>query len=62
MQEYIENGARLGWLIDRRRRHVYIYRPDRKVEVLKNPSSVSGDPELPAFTLDLTEVWDPDAE
>ena len=34
----------------------------REVEVLKNPSSISGDPELPGFTLELAEVWDPDAE
>jgi len=56
MEEYIRNGARLGWLIDPDRRHVHVYRPDREVE------AVSGDPELPGFTLELAEVWDPDAE
>jgi Uma2 family endonuclease len=62
MEEYIHNGARLGWLIDPDRRLVHIYRPNREVEVMKNPSSVSGDPELPGFTLELDEIWDPDAE
>jgi Uma2 family endonuclease len=62
MEEYIQNGARLGWLIDPDRRRVHVYRPDREVEVLKNPSAVSGDPELPGFTLELAEIWDPDAE
>jgi Uma2 family endonuclease len=62
MEEYIQNGARLGWLIDPDRRRIHVYRPNREVEVLKNPSSVSGDPELPGFTLELAEIWDPDAE
>ena len=59
MQEYIDNGARLGWLIDPQDRTVYAYRPDQDVETLKNPEIVSADPILPGFTLDLTEVWDP---
>ena len=61
MQEYIENGVRLGWLIDALdpRRRVYVYRPGAAVEVLENPESVSGDPELAGFTLDLTPIWEP---
>src|SRR5205085_11484093 len=47
MEEYIQNGARLGWLIDPDRRRVYVYRPNCEIEVLKNPSTVSGEPELP---------------
>ena len=57
MEEYVENGVRLGWLIDPRQRHVYIYRPGKAVEVLEDPATVSGDPELPGFTLDLLEIW-----
>jgi len=57
MQEYIENGARLGWLIDPEQKRVYVYRPDAPVEQLENPVSVSGDPTLPGFALDLREVW-----
>ena len=57
MQEYIDNGARLGWLIDPEPRHVYVYRPDAPVERLDNPESVFGDPVLPGFVLDLREIW-----
>ena len=59
MQEYIANGAQLGWLIDPLDRSVYIYRPNRDVEILQNPETISADPTLPGFTLDLREVWDP---
>jgi Uma2 family endonuclease len=57
MLEYIANGARLGYLIYPPQRRVWVYRPDREPEQLDNPSSVSGDPELPGFVLDLTEIW-----
>lgn len=57
MQEYIDNGARLGWLIDPKRRVVEIYRPDREVEILPSPSTVFGEDVLPGFVLDLTQVW-----
>ena len=59
MQEYIANGARLGLLIDPQDRRVYIYRPNRDIEILRNPESVSADPILPGFTIDLREIWDP---
>lgn len=57
MAEYIENGARLGFLIDPLKDKVHVYRPKKEPECLKKPKSVSADPELPGFTLDLTEVW-----
>lgn len=57
MQEYIDNGALLGWLIDRKNRQVYIYRPEVPVERLDNPASVSGDPLLSGFVLDLSKIW-----
>ena len=58
MQEYIDNGARLGWLIDPLEQRVYIYRPGRPVEMQDNPSSVSGDPELLGFVLQVHELWE----
>lgn len=58
MREYIENGVALGWLIDTRTRKIHIYRPNEKVEILDNPPTVSGDPLLAGFVLDLTEIWD----
>jgi Uma2 family endonuclease len=57
MQEYLDNGARLGWLIDPIERKVYIYRPQAPVECLDNPQTISGDPVLPRFVLELGRVW-----
>jgi Uma2 family endonuclease len=57
MQEYLENGTQLGWFIDPRHRRVYIYRQGKEVEVLKDAATVSADPILPGFELQLTELW-----
>jgi len=57
MQEYIENGVRLGWLIDRKHQTVSIYRPNQDIEILAQPLSLSGEDILPGFILDLTEIW-----
>ena len=57
MKEYMDNGARLGWLIDRKNRKVEIYRQNQEVEVLDNPETLSGEDVLLGFVLDLTEVW-----
>ena len=59
MEQYVANGARLGWLIDPRQKRVHVYRPGHDMVVLDHPTSVSGDPELPGFVLDLTAIWDP---
>ncbi|MBD2207762.1 Uma2 family endonuclease [Calothrix sp. FACHB-1219] len=56
MQEYIENGARLGWLIDRKNQRVEIYRPGKDVEILDNPVSLSGEDVLPGFVLNLQQI------
>lgn len=57
MQEYIDNGVSLGWLIDRKNRTVYIYRPNQSPQRLENPDQVSGDPELPGFNLPMAKIW-----
>ncbi len=57
MVEYIENGARLGWLIDPKNKRVHIYRANGEIEVLENPDKVSGENILENFELDLTEIW-----
>lgn len=57
MQEYMENGARLGWLIDPETQHVHIYRPGCEVEVLSAPVRVSGEDVLLGFVLDLSDIW-----
>ena len=57
MREYIENGARLGWLIDPTEKKVHVYRANKSVEVFENLKSVSGEDVLQGFELDLTEIW-----
>ncbi|MBJ7898961.1 MAG: Uma2 family endonuclease [Cyanobacteria bacterium RI_101] len=57
MEEYITNGAVLGWLIDRQNRQVYLYRPHRQPEILNAPEVVSGAPELPGFELVMAKIW-----
>ncbi len=59
MDEYIANGARLGWLIDPLELRAHIYRPNTPVETLERPQSLSGEPELPGFTLYLNPIWEP---
>ncbi|MFN6564321.1 MAG: Uma2 family endonuclease [Nostoc sp. ChiSLP01] len=56
MQEYIENGAQLGWLIDRKNKRVEIYRPGKDVEILNNRTSLSGENILPGFVLNLEDI------
>ena len=60
MQEYLDNGAQLGWLLDPLTRRVHVYLPQRSPEILEAPSTVSADPLLPGFVLDLQKIWEPD--
>ena len=57
MEEYIDNGASLGFLIDQKNRDVYIYRSGVGVECLNNPATVSGESVLRGFVLDLSKIW-----
>ncbi|ELS03804.1 hypothetical protein Xen7305DRAFT_00035280 [Xenococcus sp. PCC 7305] len=57
MSEYLDNGASLGWLIDRKNRQVYIYCPNQDVQCLDNPVTVNGDSLLAGFNLDVTKIW-----
>ena len=59
MDEYVTNGTRLGWLIDTETRCVYIYRSGRVVECVDQPLTLSGEPLLVGFTLDLGPIWNP---
>ncbi len=56
MVEYIQNGCLLGLLINRKNQQVEIYRPDREVEILNNPSSISCEDVLPGFVLNLQSI------
>ena len=57
MEEYLANGVHLGWLIDRTNRKAYIYRPGQAVEILDDPETLSGDPELSGFCLDMSRIF-----
>ena len=58
MQEYLDNGAKLGWLIEPLAKSVEIYRPGQPVEISNNPQTLSGESILPGFSLDLTKIFD----
>ena len=54
MRLYVQNGALLGWLIDARNRHVYIYRAGQpEPELVEDPEILSGEDLLPGFTFDV---------
>ncbi|MEH2070296.1 MAG: Uma2 family endonuclease [Nostoc sp.] len=57
MREYIDNGVRLGWLINRKSRQVEIYRQGQKVDVLDSPATLSGEDILKGFVLNLGMIW-----
>ncbi|MEC4805318.1 MAG: Uma2 family endonuclease [Jaaginema sp. PMC 1079.18] len=57
MQEYMNNGARLGWLINPKNRTVEVYRVGLETEILTNPKQLSGAEIVPGFVLDLRQVW-----
>ena len=57
MEEYVENGAELGWLIDSQERTVYIYRPRTAVQRVAEPTTVSGEPLLAGFRLEVQRLW-----
>jgi Uma2 family endonuclease len=56
MQEYIENGVRLGWLIEPKQQYVEIYRQGQEVEILQSPTTLSGEDILTGFILDLQGI------
>ena len=55
--EDVANGAKLGFLIYPPERQIYVYRPDQIPQRVDNPPSISANPEVPGFTLDLTKIW-----
>jgi len=57
MEEYLANGTRLGWLIDRQNQKVHIYRPNQEPVILSSPETVSGNPELLGFELVMAKIW-----
>jgi Uma2 family endonuclease len=57
MEEYLANGAALGWLIDPEEKKVYVYGPAEAVRCLDDPREIGGDPVLPGFVLEMRRIW-----
>ncbi|MGV2829958.1 Uma2 family endonuclease [Myxosarcina sp. GI1(2024)] len=57
IEEYLDNGVQLGWLIEPSAKTVEIYRVGQRVEILNNPQTLSGEDILPGFSLDLSEIF-----
>jgi Uma2 family endonuclease len=57
MPEYLDNGVRLGWLIDPQEKRIHVYHQQARVEIPDNPQTINGDPVLQGFVLDLHHIW-----
>ena len=57
LREYLDNGTRLGWLIEPENKRVEIYRPGGQATLLEAPATLSGEDVLPGFELDLSAIW-----
>ena len=57
MQEYQDNGVRLGWLLDPQNQLVEIYCQGQDVELVRMPSTLSGEDVLPEFVLNLQNIF-----
>jgi Uma2 family endonuclease len=57
MQEYMDNGVRLGWLINPQDQQVEVYRQGQPKQTLDSPSSISGEDVVPGFILDLSRIF-----
>jgi Uma2 family endonuclease len=60
MREWMDNGAKLGWLIDPETPTVYVYRPGQATERLVDPHCVEGEPPIHGFVLEMADIWNPD--
>lgn len=57
MEEYLANGARLGWLLDPKTQRVFVYQPGEPPQELTDPEGLSGEPVLPGFVLNVRSIW-----
>jgi Putative restriction endonuclease len=57
LSECIQNGVKLGWLIEPLSKKIHVYRMGQDVRSYDNPSSISGDPILDGFSLDTKVIW-----
>jgi Uma2 family endonuclease len=56
MNEYVANGARVGWVMDPKSKRVWVFTA-AGFQILEQPGALSGDPILPGFMLDLTDIF-----
>ncbi|MCS6782415.1 MAG: Uma2 family endonuclease [Gloeomargarita sp. SKYG98] len=56
LQEYLDNGARLGWLVDPQTRTVTIYRPQQPPQTVDFAQPLTGDDVLPGLVIDLRRL------
>ena len=57
MDEWIEAGVQLGWLLDPYTRRVWIYRANGEGEQLDDPTELSGEDVCAGLTIDMSRVW-----
>ncbi len=58
MEEYMDCGVKLGWIINPETKQVEIYRQGKELELLGNPSELLGEDVLPKLVIDLERIWD----
>ncbi|MFW5779401.1 MAG: Uma2 family endonuclease [Coleofasciculus sp.] len=58
MQEYMDAGVLLAWLINPQQQQVEIYRQGQPVEIRNLPTELSGEALLPGFSLSLSAYID----
>jgi len=56
MEKYLQNGVRLGWMIDPFTQQTTIYRPDRESEIKAFADELSGDDVLSGFVVRLSDL------
>lgn len=56
MAEYIANGVKLGWLIDRKNQQAFVYRSDNSITQYPATATLSGEDVVPGFTLLLKKL------
>ena len=57
MRRWIDNGVRLGWLLDSYERRVWIYRADGSIEELGQPAELSGEDVCVGLRIEMGQVW-----
>ena len=59
MQEWIDNGALLGWMIDPKKQSVTLYRPGQEPETRTGIRQLAGEGPVDGFVLELERIWQP---